>query len=270
MVPHSLHAYTRRLNGQRSHHESVGTLLLPLWRRNAPPDGPHLLLPLVLAPDSAFRAAEIPPESLLSINAFVRFRDSVDGPGVAHVTWARLQSMVEWPGGRVNEALQILKCALRHPSGFKAIRKMGACRLAACRSAETTRATARREADGRASCASSAGAAAQRASLAGSPRNPNTSRHGCTDWCRTECVLCPAYAPWIVAVGGLHTTPAGETGTRQRPDRPICSLCPRRFTLQGEPAAVSRARSAPAARLVLSAWVWKAPYKISARATCSA
>ncbi len=89
---------------------------------------------------------------------------------------------------------------------------MGACRLAACRSAETTRATARREADGRASCASSAGAAAQRASLAGSPRNPNTSRHGCTDWCRTECVLCPA---------------------------------------------VSRARSAPAARLVLSAWVWE-------------
>ena len=144
---------------------------------------------------------------------------------------------------------------------------MGACRLAACRSAETTRATARREADGRASCASSAGAAAQRASLAGSPRNPNTSRHGCTDWCRTECVLCPAYAPWIVAVGGLHTTPAGETGTRQRPDRPICSLCPRRFTLQGEPAAVSRARSAPAARLVLSAWFGKAPYKISARAT---
>ena len=222
MVPHSLHAYTRRLNGQRSHHESVGTLLLPLWRRNAPPDGLHLLLPLMLAPDSAFRAAEIPPESLLSINAFVRFRDSVDGPGVAHVTWARLQSMVEWPGGRVNEALQILECALRHPSGFKAIRKMGACRLAACRSAETTRATARREADGRASCASSAGAAAQRASLAGSPRNPNTSRHGCTDWCRNECVLCPA---------------------------------------------VSRARSAPAARLVLSAWFGKAPYKISARAS---
>ena len=28
--------------------------------------------------------------------------------------------MVEWPGGRVNEALQILECALRHPSGFKA------------------------------------------------------------------------------------------------------------------------------------------------------
>ncbi len=65
-------------------------------------------------------------------------QDSVDGiPVVAHVTWARLQSTVEWPGGRVNEALQILESARRHPTGFKAIRKMGACCLAACRSAET-------------------------------------------------------------------------------------------------------------------------------------
>jgi hypothetical protein len=113
MVPRSLHAYTRRLNAQRSHRESAGSLFLPLWQHNALPDELHPLLPLVSAADSPFRATDLPPHSLLSIKAFVRFRERTHRPLKAHLIWAGLQSLVEWQYGRDDEALQILQCALR-------------------------------------------------------------------------------------------------------------------------------------------------------------